>query len=90
MNWEKLAHSLRLRFGTSGAEPTAPQLQQIAAEIDRLRQIGKKPTDTDWREAVHHYCPSAGKYKYASIDNSDLNGILDQIINDLNNPKRQP
>lgn len=72
-NDQKLAQALRVKFGTSQYEPNEAQLSSIKASI---RQTGKYASDNDWRLAVHTYCPSAGTYKYAGLDNSDLNTLL--------------
>lgn len=73
-NRDALAHALKIRFGTAPVEPTERQLDQIIAEVGSK----DRPTEHDWRNAVHRYCPSAGQYKYGSIDNSDLNELLAQ------------
>lgn len=73
-NRDALAHALKLRFRTAPVEPTESQLDHIIAEVGRK----DRPTEQDWRNAVHRYCPSAGQYKYGSVDNSDLNELLAQ------------
>ncbi len=71
---EALAHALRLRFGISPQEPTEQQLDRITIDISRIAH----PTHRDWHDAVYRHCPTAGTYKYASVDNSDLNELLAQ------------
>ena len=73
---QKLAHSLKVKFGTAPVEPTAAQLQQIKAAIQRIQSSGRTPSEQDWFSAVNMYCPSTGQYRYAGIDNSDLNTLL--------------
>jgi hypothetical protein len=73
---EKLAQSLKVKFGTAPSEPTGVQLQQIKAAIQRIQSSGKTPSEHDWLSAVSMYCPSTGQYRYAGIDNSDLNTLL--------------
>jgi hypothetical protein len=75
-NNEKLAHSLKMQFGTAPTEPTASQLTLIKAAILAVQKTGRQPTDSDWRAAVALNCPGAGRYKYAGVDNSDLNTLL--------------
>lgn len=75
-NDQKLAHALMVKFGTSGYEPSDAQLSLIKAAIRQIQNSGKYPSESDWRLAVHTYCPSAGTHKYAGLDNSDLNTLL--------------
>jgi len=72
----KLAHALKIKFGLDPAEPTAPQLAEIKRALLTITIAGHQPTDVDWRRIVSQYCPSAGQWKYAGIDNSDLNALL--------------
>lgn len=73
---EKLAHKLKIKYGTAPNEPTDAQLALICAEINKIIQSGGKPTEEDWSDAVYRHCPKAGKYSYSGIDNSDLNTLL--------------
>lgn len=73
-NREALALALKLRFGTGPAEPSEAQLDDITAEIEQLANR----TEQDWADAVRRHCPGAGRYRYGSIDNSDLNELLAQ------------
>ena len=73
---QNLAHALKIRFGTFHGEPNEPQLILIIDEISAIIKSGKQPTNADWHDAVHKYCPSAGKVKYAGADNADLNTLL--------------
>lgn len=73
----QLAHSLKMRFKTSDEEPSEEQLSEIKKTLLQIQRGGRAPTTNDWREAVTLYCPSAGKYKYAGVDNSDLNTLLE-------------
>ncbi len=75
-NDDKLKHSIMIRFGTASWEPTDAQLSQIKAAVLGIQRSGKHASDDEWRSAVFQSCPSAGKYKYAGIDNSDLNTLL--------------
>lgn len=69
---EKLAHALKIRFGTFGAEPSQLQLNAIKKEIEKKAF----PTDQDWFSAVSKHCPTAGSCVYKGLDNSDLNTLL--------------
>ena len=80
MSRADLAHKLRLRFGTSHSEPTDQQLNRIVERLKSIKRL-RVPSDADWNAAVTAECPSAGSYKYASQDNSDLNELLTDIIN---------
>lgn len=73
---EKLAHSLKVKFGTAPGEPTSAQLLQIKAAIQRIKSSGRTPSEQDWFSAVSMYCPNTGQYLYKGIDNSDLNTLL--------------
>jgi len=79
MSRQTLAQAIRLRFGTSSTEPSDRQLTQI---IDIIRGITRSriPTNADWQDAVQAICPSFGKNIYASIDRSDLNDLLKEIL----------
>lgn len=74
---QRLAHALKIKFGTAPHEPTAGQLQSIKQYIEAIRATGRMPTDADWAHAVGKYCPGAGTHKYAGVDNSDLNTLLE-------------
>lgn len=73
---EKLAHSLKVKFGTAPGEPSDVQLLQIKNTIRQIQSSGKAPTEQDWLKAVTLHCPSTGQCKYDGIDNSDLNTLL--------------
>lgn len=73
---EKLAHSLKLRFGLAPSEPNAQQLPIIKAAIAVAAAMGRRATEKDWRDAVAAACPNMGRYGYSGIDNSDLNTLL--------------
>ena len=73
---DKLAHALKMKFGTAPSDPNPQQMAVITAYIKSIKSPGRFPTEDDWRAAVHLYCPSAGSYKYAGLDNSDLNTLL--------------
>jgi hypothetical protein len=73
---EALAHSLQLKFGLAPAEPNAMQLQSIKKAIAAISAAKRWPTQQDWYKAVAAVCPSIGSYRYAGIDNSDLNTLL--------------
>jgi hypothetical protein len=75
-NTETLSHKLKIKYGTGPHEPSAAQTLSISQEISKIIQAGRQPTERNWLEAVHLYCPSAGTCKYAGIDNSDLNTLL--------------
>ena len=79
-----LSQILKVKFGTGPSEPTVSQLKQICSAILKIHNSGKKVTEKDWSDAVYYYCPSAGKYKYAGIDNSDLNTLLALAIQAAN------
>lgn len=73
---EKLAQALKVKFGTSPSEPSPAQMVLITAEVAKVQASGRAPSDDDWRKAVHTACPDAGRYRYAGLDNSDLNTLL--------------
>ena len=73
---KKLAHSLKVKFGTAPGQTSDVQLLQIKNTIQKIQSSGRAPTEQDWLKAVTLHCPSTGHYKYAGIDNSDLNTLL--------------
>lgn len=73
---EQFAHSLKMQYGLGPGEPTKTQLAAIKAAITRIRQSGRLPTEQDWIAAVASACLTMGQWKYAGIDNSDLNTLL--------------
>ena len=73
----QLAHSLKVKFGTAPHEPTPQQLDTIIDNISFIALFGT-PSEADWEKSVSTYCPTAGTWKYAGIDNSDLNALLVQ------------
>jgi hypothetical protein len=75
-NLESLAHSLKLRFGLDPSEPNAVQLAAIISAIQVIKAAGHYPTEQDWAKVVAKNCPTAGTWKYAGLDNSDLNVLL--------------
>ena len=74
---QNLKHKIMMEFGTSGVEPTEIQLTYIKAALGRIVASGRAPAWNEWQRTVYKYCPSAGKHKYAGIDNSDLNTLLE-------------
>lgn len=73
---EQLAHSIMMKFGTSGQEPNSSQLSLIMADITALQNKGISPSVQDWAKVVSKHCPSAGQFRYSGLDNSDLNTLL--------------
>lgn len=73
---EELAHSLKMKFGLAPQEPSAHQLQSIKSFIAKVVSSGRQPSHQDWHNAVKAVCSSIGQWKYAGIDNSDLNALL--------------
>ncbi len=76
MSDQNLSHSIMIRFGTGAGEPTSYQLQKIKAYIAAVQDSGKIPSESDLFNAVHMYCPTAGKFSYSGIDNSDVKVML--------------
>ena len=72
-----LSQALTIKFGLGPNEPTQSQLNQIVAEMEKIY----RPSVSDWHKVVYKYCPTAGSFKYAGIDNSDLNTLLTLAIN---------
>jgi len=76
---EELAHGIQMAFGTGGGEPTSAQTDAIINELNRIKQtFHREPIKSEWADVVKKHCPTAGRYKYAGIDNSDLNALLAQ------------
>jgi hypothetical protein len=72
----KLGHALKMKFGLAPGEPTNTQLAAIKGNISKITATGRPATEAEWAKATATYCPGFGKYKYAGIDNSDLNALL--------------
>ena len=73
---QRLAHCLKIKFGTAPDSPTHHQLELIKQDIKTLLSRGIQPTENDWLEIVKKYCPGTGKYHYHGADNSDLITLL--------------
>lgn len=80
-NDQKLAHYLKIKFGTSHHEPTEYQLQQIKYAIQLIGKTGTTPSSADWYAVVKKYCPSAGTHFYGGADTSDLVTLLQLATN---------
>lgn len=76
-----LAHSLKIRFGLPPDQPTSEQLERIKSDVLAFYATGRLPSDSDWRLVVYKNCPGAGTWKYAGLDNSDLNTLLTVAMN---------
>lgn len=74
-------HQIRVTFGTSHYEPTHDQQQRIAHDFLSAYTQGKLNSRQDCFEIVKRHCPSAGKYSYRGLDNSDLNTLLQLAMN---------
>lgn len=73
---ERLKHSLRMKFGLAPNEPTDAQLIDIQRDIERIKNGGEDPIQSDWERAIKKHCPSVGNWGYGGVDNSDLNHLL--------------
>lgn len=76
MSDSQLSHSIMMRYGTGAGEPTSYQVQRIKFYIQRVKSGGRTPTETDLYNAVYLYCPTAGKFSYSGIDNSEVQTML--------------
>lgn len=75
-NDQKLAHYIKIKFGTAPSEPTSYQLGKIKQDIQALVAKGITPSAKDWADIVKKYCPDAGSYIYKGADTSDLITLL--------------
>ena len=73
---QKLAHSIKIKFGTAPGFPTQSQLELIKQDLLVLLSKGEDPTENDWFEIVKRHCPGTGNYSYSGADNSDLITLL--------------
>lgn len=78
MSSDKLAHSLMMRFGLAPEEPTPEQIGLICDYIENIEKI-RTPSEYDWRRAVETYCPTYKTYKRASVDDTDLNRLIEEM-----------
>lgn len=74
-----LAHAIKLKYGTAPEEPTDLQLAKIKEAVLASGK-GASASSTLWDDAVKKNCPTAGKYKYSGVDNSDLNALLSMAL----------
>jgi len=72
----ELARSIAMRFRTAPGEPNEVQLERIKADLLEITRSGRIPSEEDWEAIVSEHCPSAGMYKYAGLDSSDLKAML--------------
>jgi hypothetical protein len=82
-DYQSLANSILVKFGTAPYEPNSSQLIAIISDINSLINQGIIPTDAQWLSIVQRHCPSTGQYKYSGLDNSDLNTLLKLAQNKL-------
>lgn len=87
-NWQEIGTSMsnietiiRIRYGTAPHEPTANQLNGIAKDLEA---INWQVDDEGLRNIVYAHCLTAGKYKYAGEDHSDLISLIAQATKDGN------
>lgn len=73
---QKLAHGIKLKFGTPPQSPTEYELSNIKRELKALVDRGVVPSEHDWFSIVSKYCPDAGRCSYRGLDNSDLVTLL--------------
>lgn len=73
---EKLAHLIKLKFGTAPQSPTDAELYDIKQDIQALVDRGITPSYENFRSIVSKYCPYTGQYLYKGLDNSDLTTLL--------------
>jgi len=73
---DQLRHAIKMKYGTAPQDPDNQQLDQIKKQLKAIVDSGRIPTADEWWNIVHTNCPSAGKYRYAGIDNSDLTTLL--------------
>ncbi len=74
-----MKNKLRVLGGTPPNTPTDAELDQIIRDLEKIRKV-RVPTERDWLDAVEKHVPGAGTHKYAGLDMSDLNQLLDQIM----------
>jgi L-lactate utilization protein LutB len=55
------------------------ELAVVIRELDKIRAVRQLTLD-DWTQVVHENVYEAGAYCYFSQDFSDLNALLDQVI----------
>ncbi|CAM4418590.1 hypothetical protein F901_01615 [Acinetobacter dispersus] len=75
-NDQKLAHYIKIKFGTAPSQPNQHQLEQIKQDLLILLAKGINPSVNDWFKIVKKHCPDAGSYSYSGADNSDLTTLL--------------
>ena len=73
---QKLAHAIKIKFGTAPNNPTSYQLDRIKQDINTLLDKGLTLSERDWFEVVSRHCPETGKYFYRGKDLSDLITLL--------------
>ncbi|MCW5768335.1 MAG: hypothetical protein KIT19_06605 [Phycisphaeraceae bacterium] len=78
--FDDLRTKVRVLAGTAPSEPTDAQLHAIITALAALLYGGVELTRSVWIDAIERFVTSAHTHAYASMDMSDLNQILQEII----------
>lgn len=77
---ERLAHTLKVRFGLPPDRPTDAELNQIIAAVPLLEaKLARSLTDHDWRLVAYHFVEFDSKYIYEGLNFQDLNALFAMI-----------
>ena len=77
-NLKGLGYHLRLKFNLPPNRPTPDEVLAIVRAINRLPE--NQRTEYAWQEVVRQIVKFDGMYLTEGLDNSDLNFLLDQIL----------
>jgi hypothetical protein len=77
---ERLAHTLKVRFGLPRDRPTDAELNQIIRDVTQNEQaLGRPLTDDEWKQITYRHVRFTGKYIYEGLNFQDLNAMLSVI-----------
>lgn len=86
---EKLAHTLKLRFGLPPDRPTDAELSRIITAVPQLEaKLGRVLTDDDWRIVTLHFVRFEYKYVYDGQNFQDLNALFAMIRMHASSPRK--
>lgn len=80
---EKLAHTLKVRFGLPQDRPTDSELNELNHIIrdvtENEQAIGRPLTDDEWKQLTCRHVRFIGKYIYECLNFQNLNAMLSVI-----------
>jgi|GEM_PF-4538325 len=83
MDRDKIRAGIKTAYGLT---PTEDQINEIVEKTrDFKDKLGRSPQPKEWRTIVETEVPAGrGQYKEAAFDDSDINDIITDIIDQTN------